>query len=194
VRNPVLLFLVVDDVSDLEGNTVAKLLIIALATASVVGLATGTWAAQISQQDEHFVADAAQTNIAEVDAGHMAVQKGTSPAVKQLGETLITDHTRAENQLRQIAQQQGLQLPSTPSQEQQAMANRLSQAKPGRAGFDTAFAKDMVEGHQKAISKFQQEAQTTNDPALRSYAQTTLPVLQKHLQMSEAASRGGETP
>ncbi len=172
----------------------AKWLIIALAAASVLGLATPTWAAQISPQDERFVTDAAQTNIAEVDAGHMAVQKGTSPAVKQLGQTLIADHTRAEDQLRQIAQQQGLQLPDKPSQEQQAMANRLSQAKPGRASFDTAFAKDMVEGHQKAVSEFQQEAQTTHDPGLRSYAQTTLPVLQKHLQMSEAASRGGATP
>jgi putative membrane protein len=68
-------------------------------------LATRTWTAQISPQDERFVMDAAQTNIAEVDAGHMAVQKGTSPAIKQLGETLIADHARAEDQLRQIAQQ-----------------------------------------------------------------------------------------
>jgi putative membrane protein len=74
------------------------------------------------------------------------------------------------------------------------MANRLSQTKRGRASFDTTFATDMVEGHQKAISEFQQEAQTTNHAGLRSYAQTTLPLLQKHLQMSEAASRDGATP
>jgi putative membrane protein len=173
---------------------VPRLLMIALAGASVLCLATHTWAAQLSPQDERFVTDAAQTNIAEVGAGHLAAQKGTSPAIKQLGQTLITDHTRAEDQLHQIAQQKGLQLPDTPNQEQQAMAKRLSQAKPGRAGFDTAFAKDMVEGHQKAVSEFKQEAQTTKDPALRSYAQTTLPVLQKHLHMSEVATRAGETP
>jgi putative membrane protein len=173
---------------------VPKLLTIALAAASVVCLATFSQAEQMSPQDEHFVADAAQTNIAEVNAGHLAVQKGTSPAIKQLGQTLITDHTRAEDQLQQIAQQKGLQLPDTPNQEQQAMAKRLSRAKQGRAGFDTAFAKDMVEGHQKAVSEFKQEAQTTKDPALRSYAENTLPVLQKHLQMSEVATRAGETP
>ena len=171
-----------------------RLLTIALATTAVFCLATYTRAAQISPQDERFVTSAAQTNIAEVEAGRLAVQKGTSPAVKQLGQTLIADHTRAQDQLRQIAQQQGLRLPNTPNQEQQAMANRLLQAKQGRAGFDTIFARDMVEGHQKAISEFQREEQTTKDPTLRSYAQTTLPVLQKHLQMSEAASRGGETP
>jgi putative membrane protein len=173
---------------------VPKLLSIALTTASVVCLATFTQAAQISPPDEQFFTDAAQTNIAEVDAGHLAVQKGTSPAVKQLGQTLIADHTRAQDQLRQIAQQKGLQLPDGPNQEQQAMAQRLSQAKQGRADFDTAFSKDMIEGHQKAISEFQQEAQTGKDSALRSYAETTVPVLQKHLQLSEVASRGGATP
>ncbi len=171
-----------------------KLLKMALPAASAVCLATFARAEQMSSQDEHFVTDAAQTNIAEVGAGHLAVQKGTAPAIKQLGQTLIADHTQAEDQLRQVAQQKGLQLPDAPNQEQQAMAKRLSQAKQGRAGFDSIFAKDMVEGHQKAVSEFQQEAQTTEDPALRSYAETTLPVLEKHLQMSEVASRGGATP
>ena len=171
-----------------------KSLTIALATASVVWLATHAQAAPISPQDQQFVIDAAQTNIAEVGAGKLALQKGTSPAIKQLGQTLITDHTRAEDQLQQIAQQHGLQLPQTPNQEQQTMAGRLSQTKPGRESFDTAFAQDMVAGHQKAISEFQQEAQTTQDPTLRSYAQNTLPVLQKHLQLSEAAARVGATP
>ncbi len=57
--------------------------------------------------------------------------------------------------------------------------------------FDQSFAKDEVQGHQKMIRMFQQEAQSTRDPALRQWAEAGIPVLQKHLQMARQAEAAG---
>ena len=163
---------------------------LALMSAGLLCFAAGqAFAAQLSQQDQTFVREASQTNLAEISEGQLAVQKGASQTVKQMGETLITDHRQSEDQLRQIAQQQGFTVPQSPSQQQQSQASALAQET--GAGFDRTFATDEVMGHEKSISEFKKEATSTQDPALRSYAETTIPVLEKHLKMARMARRGG---
>jgi putative membrane protein len=163
---------------------------IALAAASLIGFAAGTaGAAQLSEQDQDFVKQAAQGGIEEIQSGQMAEQKGASQAIKQLGQTLVSDHTMMNEQLKQIAQQQGFTLPqSLPQddrQEMQQLRNLSGQQ------FDRQFADEQIEDHQKMIQALQKEAQTTQDPALRAFAQSGIPVMQKHLQMAEQAKSAG---
>ncbi len=164
---------------------------LALVTAGLIGFTAGqaSAATQLSRQDQNFIRQASQTNLAEINEGHLAVDKGGSETVKQLGQTLITDHTQAEDQLRQIAQQQGFQVPQSPSRRQESQANNLSRESGAR--FDRTFANDEVKGHERAITAFRKEARSSRDPALRSYAETTVPVLEKHLKMAQMAVRGG---
>ncbi len=163
---------------------------IALVAAGLIGFTAGqASAARLSQQDETFIKHASRTNLAEIQEGNLAMQNGATQSVKQMGQTLVTDHTQAEDQLRQIAQQEGFSLPQSPSRKQQAQDQKLTRET--GATFDQKFAREEVKGHEKAISEFKQEAQSTQNPALRSYAETTIPVLQKHLQMAEMAARGG---
>ena len=159
---------------------------IALAAAGLIGFAAGAAsAAQLSQQDQDFVKQAAQGGLEEIQSGQMAEQKGASQAIKQLGQTLVTDHTMMNEQLKQIAQQQGFTLPqSLPQddrQEMQQLRNLSGQQ------FDRQFADEQIEDHQKMIQVLQKEAQTTQDPALREFAQSGIPVMQKHLQMAQQA-------
>ncbi len=167
-----------------------KKLPLALAAASLVGFALGTAsAAQLSAQDEQFVRQAAQGGLEEVQAGQLAEQRGASSAVKQLGQTMVADHTKANDQLKQIAQQQGFMLPQSPDQEQQQDMQQMRNL--SGAQFDKQFATQQVQDHMKMIQLFQNEVQNTQDQALRNFAQTNLPVLQKHLQMAQTAQNAG---
>ncbi len=162
---------------------------LALAAAGLLGFAAGASAAQLSQQDETFVKKAAQTNLAEIQAGQMAEEKGTTTAVKQLGQAMIADHTKMNDELKQLAQQQGFSVPNSVAADEKQEQQQLQ--KLSGAQFDQQFAKEEVEDHRTAIQEFMQEVQTTQDPALRQLAQSAVPVLQKHLQMAQHAEAAG---
>jgi putative membrane protein len=160
-----------------------------LLAASAFGvLAAAASAAQLSRQDQTFVEQATTGNLAEIQAGQMALTKGSSPEVKQLAQAMVADHSSAADQLSQIAQQNGLNLPTQPTAAQRADAQHLSTLNGPQ--FDEAFARHEVEDHQKVIAQFQAEVKSGRDPALKSFAQQTLPALQKHLRLAQAASRG----
>ena len=59
-----------------------------------------------------FLKQAAEINLGEVQLGKLAEQKGNNPAIREFGRRMVEDHTKAEDNLRQIAQQQGVTLPS----------------------------------------------------------------------------------
>jgi putative membrane protein len=63
--------------------------------------------------------------LAEVQEGHLPQLKGATQGVKQFGATLVQDHTAANAELEQIAKQQGIGLPSKPSQNQQSEMQKL---------------------------------------------------------------------
>jgi len=164
-------------------------IVVAFAAAGLIGLGASASAAQLSQQDQSFMKKAAQGNLAEIQGGQLAAQHGTSSAIKQLGQTLATDHTQMNDQLTQLAQQQGVTLPTTTDsadKRQMRSVKKLSGRK-----FDQTFAKDEVADHQKTIKMFQQEAQNTKDTALHQWIESGIPVLQKHLQMAQQAETAG---
>ena len=63
-----------------------------------------------------FLKQAAEINLGEVQLGKLAEQKGNNPAIRDFGRRMVEDHTKAEDNLRRIAQQQGVTLPSSPGQ------------------------------------------------------------------------------
>jgi putative membrane protein len=154
---------------------------LALTAAGMLLTATAAVAAP-SQADKTFAMTAAQSGLAEVQAGQLASQRATSPQVKQYGQKLVTDHTQANDQLQQIAQQNNLTLPTQPSATEQSQDKRLT----GLTGsaFDSAFVGGEVRDHEQAIALFQREAQSGRDPALKDFAQKSLPMLRQHLQIA----------
>lgn len=152
-------------------------------TIGILGLAA-TQVMAAPAADKKFATKAAEGGLAEVQVGQLAQQKAASPQVKQLGETLVTDHTQANQELQQVAQNEGITLPSQPSSKEQAQSQKLQDL--SGAAFDKAFVRMEIKDHQKDIKEFQEEAQSGTDPALKAFAQKSLPVLQKHLQMAQS--------
>jgi putative membrane protein len=157
----------------------------ALATAGMICLASAQSMAALSSTDRTFAEKAAAGGLAEVSLGQLAQQNGSSQQVKDFGQRMVTDHTQANQELQQIAQTDNLTLPTTPDSKDQAIEKRLSALK--GSSFDAAYTQDMVKDHQQDIAEFKREAQSGQDPALKAFAQKTLPVLQQHLQMAESA-------
>jgi putative membrane protein len=124
---------------------------------------------------------AGQLSMMEVELGRLAVQRGSSAGVKQYGEQMVEEHTRANQELMQLAMQKKVELPTEMSTQNTAMIDRLSGLS-GRS-FDTAYKQAMIDSHNQAIALFQAQSQQGQDPQLKAWATQKLPNLQAHLEM-----------
>lgn len=130
--------------------------------------------------DQQFVDFAAQTDMVEANLGQLAGNVASSQPVKDYGQMLAADHTKDFNQLNAVAQQANLNVPNAiDAQHDKTMIKPMETLK-GTA-FDHRYVQDMVAGHTKAIAVYKKEAVDAQNPALKSYAEQALPVLQKHL-------------
>lgn len=152
--------------------------------------ATGQSGSYLSEQDQTFIKEASQGGMMEVKMGRLAAQKGHSEAVRQLGQKLVQDHSKANQELKLLASQKNITLPTETPSEHEAMLSHLQSLE--GAEFDKAFRKHAVEDHQKDIQKFQTASQSP-DADLKAFAQKTLPVLQQHLQMAEKIEAQGSS-
>jgi putative membrane protein len=153
---------------------------------------------QVAQKDIDFAKKAAGDGMAEVKLGELAQQQAESDQVKQFGQRMVDDHGKANEKLKAIAEQKGIDLPQKMPDEAQQTYDQL-QKKSGQE-FDQAYMDKMVEDHHKAIDLFQQEAKGGQDPELQSFAEQTLPTLQQHLDLAQkdqeqatAAANQGQT-
>jgi len=133
----------------------------------------------MNSADTHFAVKAAQGGMAEVKLGQLAAEKASSPDVKAFGQQMVDDHTKANDQLKSIAKDEGITLPGDVNQKQQAMYDRLS--KLSGADFDRQYVKGMVMDHQEDVKDFRKEANAGKDEKIKSFASQTLPVLEQHL-------------
>lgn len=138
--------------------------------------------AKVSAHDRTFMKEAAQGGMAEVNLGQLAAQNASDPDVKAFGQRMVTDHSKANDQLKQVATGMNVTLPTDVKASDKAEANRLS--KLTGAAFDRAYVREMVKDHKKDVAEFQKEAKSGHGD-VQSFASTTLPTLQEHLKMAE---------
>lgn len=139
--------------------------------------------------DQQFVDFAAQTDMVEAHLGKMAQDMSDSQPIKDYGQMLMTDHTSDYQQLKTAAQPLNLTVPNgIDSEHYKGMIAPFEKLK-GTA-FDHKFIAEMVSGHTKAIEIYKKEAENAENPAVKSYAQTALPVLEKHLEDAKDLQMG----
>jgi putative membrane protein len=139
--------------------------------------------------DRAWLAAAHQANLAEVEVGELAKKKGGSAAVRAAGAMLVTDHIASDTQVTRAAKSLKLPLPSAAAPADAAAASRLGDE--AGAQFDHDFVATMMAGHQKLIAETQTEINQASTPQVKSLAQSTLPVLRKHLTMLQQAESAG---
>src|SRR5215207_8643156 len=130
--------------------------------------------------DHKFAMAAAMGGMMEVELGKIAASKGASEEVRQFGQRMVDDHSKANAELMQLASGKGMTLPTAPDAKHQAEMRKLS-ALSGEK-FDKEYVKMMLKDHRKDVAEFEKEAGGGMDAELKAFAATTLPTLREHLQ------------
>ena len=142
--------------------------------------------------DKKFAKQAALGGLAEVELGKLAQQKASSDQVKQFAQRMVNDHSKANEELKQIASKEGIEVPDALDSKHQSRIDKLG--KLSGAEFDKAYIKDQLKDHQQDVREFENESQGGKNTAVKQFATKTLPVLQEHLDMAKSLSKGGTLP
>ena len=138
-----------------------------------------------TKMDDMFAKKAAEGGMAEVELGKLAADKATNPDVKAFGQRMVDDHTKANDQLKGVASQENVPLPTDMTAKDKAEKESLS--KLSGTAFDRAYINHMVLDHKKDVADFQKEASGGQDDAIKNFAAQTLPTLQDHLKQAQDA-------
>jgi putative membrane protein len=132
-----------------------------------------------------FVEKAGAGGLAEVEMGELGVQKATNGQVKAFAKRIVTDHTKANQQLNSVLKGKGLEVPSSRSAMHKAMMDKFRQEDAGK-DFDRSYMEQMVQDHKNDIELFETAADDKKlDPDLSAYAKATLPTLRDHLKEAQ---------
>lgn len=137
--------------------------------------------------DKKFLKEAAEGGLAEVELGKLASQKASSPEVKQFAQKMVDDHTKANDQLKQVASAENVSVPNELDSKHQSRLDKLS--KLSGDSFDKAYVKDQLKDHETYVRDFNNEAQNGSDPKVKAFASATLPTLQQHLDLVKSLNK-----
>ena len=153
--------------------------------------------AALSKHDTKFVQEAAEGGLAEVELGKLAQGKAIHAEVQDFAKTMVDDHSNANAELKTLAQQNGIAMPTALNRKHQRLMDRLQKLQGG--DFDREYMEHMVRDHKHDVKAFRKEAKAKEDSPVKVFAQNTLPTLEGHLMaaektydIAEAAKRSGE--
>lgn len=153
-----------------------SILTLAIGAMSLAGVAraettpTGE-GSSLNAKDKAFMKKAAKGGMMEVAMGQVAQQNAQSEDVKSFGKRMVTDHGKANDELKSIASKKGVQLPSKgPS---------------SKWTSDKAYMDMMVKDHEKDLAAFKEEANNGSDPDMKKFADDTAKVVQEHLDLAK---------
>jgi putative membrane protein len=137
----------------------------------------------LAKSDRDFLTKAAEDNMAEVELGKLAQQKAANPQVKAFGERMVQDHTKANDELKQVASAKGVSLPSALDKKHQRHMSELQ--KKGQNRFDHEYIEQMVDEHKKDVKEFRKQSKSAKDADVKAFATKTLPTLEEHLRLAQ---------
>lgn len=145
--------------------------------------------ATVSNNDRKFMQTAAAGGMSEVEMARLALERGSSDAVKQFAQKMIDDHTANNQELMQLASSKGVTLPAGPDARHRAMMEKMS--KLSGADFDHQYIMNAgVKDHQKMLKLLQDETRKGRDADVKAFAAKTVPAVEMHLKMARDMMSG----
>jgi putative membrane protein len=153
------------------------------AIGAMVGMASASTLG--SHDSQTYVSSAAASDLYEVEAGRIALQRTGSNQVRSFAQMLIEDHGRSSEILVSKARLAGLEAASEPKldERRKGMLDNL-EAAPAEE-FDKVFLTQQASAHQEAVALHKGYAKSGDNEVLKGLASGAVPPLEQHLQMAE---------
>jgi putative membrane protein len=142
---------------------------------------------KVPSADEQFLKDAAAGGMMEVELGKVAADKAVNDQVKAFGRQMQQDHGKANDELKTLAANKGVQIPTALTGKHKRTVDRLS--KLSNAEFDRQYMRTMIDDHKEDLKAFQREADKGKDPDVKQFASKYVPMIQNHLEMAQATGK-----
>ncbi|MEV4186914.1 DUF4142 domain-containing protein [Streptosporangium canum] len=169
------------------------IVLLAVATVTLGGAARAV-AAQpdLNEQDKKFLVQLHRVDLTEIQAGNLAQRRSTDRSIIDLGKVLVDNHTKLDENVRQVAQKAGVPLPEDPNANQRQQLADLSRLT-GQV-FDNAWLAVMITGHRQTLDRLDQELSDGSSPEVKKLAEDARPVVREHLNMLRKARGGPMSP
>jgi putative membrane protein len=137
-----------------------------------------------SPSTQDFVTEAAISDMFEIQSSQLAVDKASDQATKDFANQMITDHGKTSSEMKSMVDAGTVKanLPTALDGSHQSMLDKLKSL--NGDDFTKQYDSDQVSGHKDAVDLFKRYANGGDNPTLKSWAATTLPTLQHHLDMA----------
>jgi putative membrane protein len=143
-----------------------------------------TQTTRLSQMDMMYVQEASQAGIGELELANLALERSKNENIKQYARQMIQDYTGLNQELMELAQQKGMNLPTNLSPKYRALKTQLS--KLSGVNFDQAYISEAgINGHMENLVMHTRQIQLGEDPDLQAFAAKNFPILETHLQLVE---------
>jgi putative membrane protein len=139
------------------------------------------------ENDTEWAVAVADMGMLEVEASKLALERATTPSVKQFAQTMVDEHSKANEELKTAASQKNISLPAALSEKSQKKLDDLRE-KSGK-DFEDAYTDCMVKDHKDAVDKFKKQAEKGEDADLKSWAAGKVATLENHLEMAKAIEK-----
>jgi putative membrane protein len=133
---------------------------------------------KLSAKDKNFLNNAASSGGWEVQTGKLAEKRAQSDTTKNVAARMVADHSKASNEVIDLAKKKGLGMSIDGVKAQQI----------GGANFDKQYLNLLEQDHQEQVKLFEKEAKSGDDPDIKNWAAKTLPMLRQHLAMAKDVS------
>ncbi|MGN6539891.1 MAG: DUF4142 domain-containing protein [Ginsengibacter sp.] len=143
--------------------------------------------ATVGSDEQDFAKDAAAGGMMEVQLGNIAQKNSSTKAIQDFGKMMVDDHSKINDNLKDLASKKNVALPSTVTEKQQKDIDKLS--KETGTEFDKDYVSMMVNDHKDDIAAFKKAGDKMKDADFKDFVIKTLPTLQKHLDAIQAIKK-----
>lgn len=152
--------------------------------AAVALAAVCATAAERSPTSEAYVAAAAQSDNYEILAGRLILTQSQDQSVRGFAQQMVDHHTQTSASLTKAAAAAGLPPPpkTLGGDQQQMLAGLQSMKGPD---LDRTYMTQQVNAHTSALVTQQTYAASGDNDDLKAVAQSTVPLIQRHLEMAQ---------
>jgi putative membrane protein len=140
---------------------------------------TGQTGIAVDKDDAKFAVGAANGGMTEIALSKLAIEKTANSKIKDFANMMVTDHSKAGDELKAIATKKNITLPDSLN----AVSKKVVEDMRKKTGsdFDKAYVSKMVTDHKAAVSMFEDGVKKIKDPSLNAFVVKTLPVIKGHL-------------